>query len=579
MNMLCHGPLFCTLPGIHQAYRDAGGANLRVAGTDPGADYVLGPRETAAELVARVRRDWEPDLFVCWCPEIAPPPLAIEECPIPTAAIVSDWNVYYAQLRDNLSRYDIAVTDRLGTRCLLLHECRAHFVAPIYAHQSGVHRCLDLPRDIDVVFAGNLNPAAHPKRTQLLERIAAIPGGWKVHIDTLQDPEAYTRLLNRGRIAFNASLRGEMNLRCFEALACGALLFIEQENLEAHDLLQDGRDAVFYTEDNLLERLRYCLEHPRETQRMAQAGLQRGKELAGENRLNAFLEAVAALPPSGRPFRSLPPQRRALAEVMQYSVDTAPARREHVANTLASARAQWPEEEALAAALAVLQFQQCQEHKDSRGKALRDCKERFGALASRRPECIAPWLNLAFLARHAGAGQAETAFLQHAVDTTSLDLCDALLWGRRDRYTARFHHLRAQGHANIGVLHAGAAARLAELHFHGGRHEEAGKWARQSLACYPETSDPYRVLGEIGLAAGDARGAVATLEQGMVYTVADAIYRTRLVEAYHQADRAQDALALARESLQIFTNWPGAQVFAKEMERFLEMFPQAREGQ
>jgi glycosyltransferase involved in cell wall biosynthesis len=58
---------------------------------------------------------------------------------------------------------------------------------------------------------------------------------------------------------FNRSVRGECNMRVFEALASGALLFQEEENAEVPSLLRYGEECVFYNERNLEELLMHYL--------------------------------------------------------------------------------------------------------------------------------------------------------------------------------------------------------------------------------------------------------------------------------------------------------------------------------
>ena len=90
------------------------GHSVRSLSCDGDADYAFAQVETAEAILERVQRDWPVDLLVCWCPEVVPPPRNLEACPVRTAAVVSDWTVYYPQLEHNLLRYDVVATDALG---------------------------------------------------------------------------------------------------------------------------------------------------------------------------------------------------------------------------------------------------------------------------------------------------------------------------------------------------------------------------------------------------------------------------------------------------------------------------------
>jgi hypothetical protein len=86
----------------------------------------------------------------------------------------------------------------------------------------------------------------HIQRGRMLGIVASLSDRYHVVIASELPVDEYTALLSRSRIAFNYCLRGEMNLRCFEALACGAALFVEEDNREAHAFLEDREHAVFY---------------------------------------------------------------------------------------------------------------------------------------------------------------------------------------------------------------------------------------------------------------------------------------------------------------------------------------------
>src|SRR5204862_260376 len=109
----------------------------------------------------------------------------------------------------------------------------------------------DVPRDIDILFVGNLHPAVQRHRLSWLGRLARLGQRWRVAVRTGVIGDAYRTLLARSRIVFNHRLRGECNRRVFEAAAAGALLFQEADNHQVADYLQPEHDYVPYTADNL----------------------------------------------------------------------------------------------------------------------------------------------------------------------------------------------------------------------------------------------------------------------------------------------------------------------------------------
>ena len=560
MKVLSYGPPFCTagMAPIREYVSDRG-HEIRTLGIGGQADYSFTPHDTAAEIVDRLASEWMPDLLLCWCPEIAPPPRDIEHCPVKTAAIVSDWTVYFPHLEHNLARYDLVLTDALGAEVLDLPGAAPRYVMPIYSHQSDVHCPLGVERDIDIAFAGNLNHAVHVRRGRLLEQVAALSDRYTVAVASDLPPDQYTALLNRARIVFNHGLRHEMNLRCFEAVACGALLFLEAENRECPDWLKDREEAVYYREDTLLPLLRHYLDDPAECARVAACGQARAKGLAGENRMDALLDAIEAAPKGPRLFAPPSQRERVLAEAFQYASSPHEEHRGYVREILEKATLDYPGDSELQTALACTRLEglarlDAANRQAEASAALRD----FQAAALAEPQAAPRWLNLAFISRQAKNAVAEARFLELALAGTSAEGGAMLLSERRDPYISRYREALAFGNAHIETLWAGAAARLAELRLADKGLDEARKWAEKSQRWEPEFPRAYRILAQAHLALGDPETAARHLEDGLPLAPFDSDHRHLLCQTYLALERPEAAQALAEETIRIFRPWAAA---------------------
>ncbi len=317
MNVLVHGtPFFCDA-GIVRRYR--GPHDLRTFGPGPNADFSYSPlEETACEAIARIAKSWPPDLVMCWQPEAHPPPRGIEDVPIYTVALVSDWNVYYPVLETNLARYDVVLTDRPGVEVFSSDRVSAHHLRPLYSQITPIHFPHEVDKDIDVLFIGNLNHAAHARRARFLERLAKRSHRYRVVIATGIEGDAYGRLMSRARIVFNHSIRGEVNLRVFETMACGAMAMLEDDNTEVRDWFTDGEDIVLYNDTNFEAKLDHYVAHTEETEAIARAGRQKIAAMSGEHTIDDLIDRAAALPKSDRRFRSLPEHDQLLQTALMY---------------------------------------------------------------------------------------------------------------------------------------------------------------------------------------------------------------------------------------------------------------------
>jgi len=131
-----------------------------------------------------------------------------------------------------------------------------------------IHRPHDVPRRYDVCFVGNLFPGP---RGDLLERITQrVPRTFvgRRYFDEMA--ETYSA----SKIVFNRSLKNDVNMRVFEALACGSLLLTNDlAGNGQHELFQDGVHlATYRNEIELFEKLQWLLKDGTARERIAAAG-------------------------------------------------------------------------------------------------------------------------------------------------------------------------------------------------------------------------------------------------------------------------------------------------------------------
>lgn len=537
-------------------YRSKRGHEVRLLAISGDADYFFRPNETAADVVARVSREWPVDVLFCGCPEVFPPPCGIEHCAVRTVAAISDWNLYQPQLEYNLARFDVVLSDRLGERALQVHGAQPHYVTPLYSHRSPVHRPLSLERDIDILFLGNLNHAIHRERGRALEVAARLSGEYRVHFDGEYPPEVYARWMNRARIVLNYAVRHEMNLRSFEAPACGALLFVEDKNLEVRDVLQDGEDVVLYNLDNLEALLREYLSDEAMRARVAANGCRRIQELAIENRMDDLLDWIAERPMRARAFHTFPESTRAIADVLFYGASLEPGQRALATEALPGLMNRYSEPAfRLAAGCAafedaVLALDEC------RKSYLRECLSRFHEASDASPYDAVPWFNLAVVARQGGVDAAEARLLRNVLDAKTAEYGAFVLGKVSDPYYAEWRRALGLGTARIELLHAAAAARLAQLALSREQYGDAARFAAMAIELHPEISPPYRFAAAAALAEGRNDEAVAWLESGRPFAPMDPDYRRDVFNTLRAAGRLEAARVYAGECACIFSASP-----------------------
>jgi len=187
----------------------------------------------------------------------------------------------------------------------------------MWAHDpQRFRRIPGLERIWDVSMIGNLSADIQRERARWLHRLAKLGNRWKIRIAGGLYGDSYINMLNQSKITFNRSIRREFNMRCYEAAACGSLLFYDEENEEVRDYFEDRVHCVLYNNDNFEELIEYYLTHDDERKKIAAAGAQRVQEISQPKGLLKLLSRIdelgllsGDLPP--RKFNELPlPERQ-----------------------------------------------------------------------------------------------------------------------------------------------------------------------------------------------------------------------------------------------------------------------------
>jgi GT2 family glycosyltransferase len=257
------------------------------------ADLAVGFNDTWQGLCARLPDGWRPDFVVLYLGYASVPP-CLWHAPVPLVALAPDFQLQWHFLRRALPLCELVLADAAGVEVMQ----RAGLTQARQANLFGLHGpFLDEPppeqnRDIDIVFIGNLHPAVQAERLPWLARLAALAGRRRVLIGQGVFGAEYVNLLRRARIVFNRSVRGECNLRVFEAASQGALLFQEAGNREVPAYFADRRECVYYNEDDLESLLDYYLDHEEERRAVAEAGRRKAREYTFEALWQQALQTV-----------------------------------------------------------------------------------------------------------------------------------------------------------------------------------------------------------------------------------------------------------------------------------------------
>lgn len=159
-----------------------------------------------------------------------------------------------------------------------------------------------MARDIPVSFVGTLTSFGNPGRKAFLDAFRA-----KAPLFAKQG--AYAPIFARSRIVLNQSAAGELNLRLFQAMACGAAVLTEQVQNGLADLFTPGVDLLTYPRGDAAQAAAVAmaaLADPDALTAIAASG--KRKALAKHtvvSRARQIIDAAVALAASGAPARRL----------------------------------------------------------------------------------------------------------------------------------------------------------------------------------------------------------------------------------------------------------------------------------
>jgi glycosyltransferase involved in cell wall biosynthesis/Tfp pilus assembly protein PilF/predicted O-methyltransferase YrrM len=248
-------PRFLFGPTVNDTFTD----RFLKAAVDSGR-WTTFPTSCASWEAATAGMTELPEVLLVW-PGYTSVPSWVWTAPVPVVALAHDPNLLWSGFRHTLPLADLILTDapsaerlnRAGlehVRAANLFGLDRHFLAEIDTPEG--------ERDIDIVFVGNLSPSVQAGRGKWLTRLGALAGKHKVLIASGVFNEKYRTLVRRAKLVFNHSIRGECNLRAFEAAASGAVLLQEADNFEVPGYLEPHTEFAPYTDsdfEDVVERL------------------------------------------------------------------------------------------------------------------------------------------------------------------------------------------------------------------------------------------------------------------------------------------------------------------------------------
>lgn len=557
----------CRAAGIATVVGSDGALHELCTYGGPEADVAWDAAREPIDALERRLSEWTPDAFVFGVVEYFSAPFGIEDAPWLTAALVGDWNLGGQAAQLVAGSADVVLADQPGCERLRALGLPVVLHVPFWSFDPAVHRPVPgAERDIDIAMVGNFNHAVQSDRARWLARVAALSARWRVCVTTNVHGEDYARLMSRSRIVFNRSIRGEMNMRAFEAPACGALLFLERGNREVGAYYADGLECVLYGDDDLEPLLERYLADEDARARVARAGRARCLAFGPEHHLARLADVLAASRASRGRRAGVPPRER-LHRHLRHAllVDWDPA-------------TTWRRAEAAAGLPGGLRLQAAMLAELSR--RLPDGERRIGLLREAlqlgargleaAPGDAAGLLNLARMHRAAGDSGGATAAARRALAALDDPLpdpdgLDGPYFPREfDVFGVEVEHVWASARRGSPEWTEGmrraltwrACDLLCDAALESGGHQEALAFAERGLDALPHAAATRRKAALALLALGRGEEAGAMLRRAVEVAPLDPQLWIDLCELLRALGREEDCLRDAARFLAIVDGCP-----------------------
>jgi len=190
----------------------------------------------------------------------------LDDGPFPKACYLIDTHLFPADHLAIAHRFDVVFLAQKSFVPLFREKLsRPVFWLPLAADAS-IHRPMASRENFDIGICGSECPLSN-RRSRRLSRLALhySVGRKRVFFEEM------SAFLSECRLLFNSAVSNDLNMRVFESLAIGKCLLTDPVS-GLSDLFTPDRDLILYDDADLIDKVRYLLDHPDVRERIAASG-------------------------------------------------------------------------------------------------------------------------------------------------------------------------------------------------------------------------------------------------------------------------------------------------------------------
>ena len=246
--------------------------------------------------LSRLPSGWEPDIFLWVESGVWDPMEGFQKLPCLTACYLIDTHLGIDRRVEWARNFDIVfIAQKADIVRFRESGIKNVFWLPL-ACDPEIHGKKSDKKLYEIGFVGSLN---NPHRVDLLNML-------KQKFDVYYERcffERMAEVFSQSKIVFNNSVKDDLNMRVFEAMASGSMLLTDESRGSGlTGLFEDRKHLVIYrNEDELFELVDYYMENDKERENIAEAGM---KEVVAkhtyEHRVEEMMDIITSFKDRGK---------------------------------------------------------------------------------------------------------------------------------------------------------------------------------------------------------------------------------------------------------------------------------------
>ena len=245
--------------------------------------YNIG-KDSFLDILGQLPAWWKPDYVLIFLTEVNSLPAGLEKSPYPVIGLPGDpWKFYKAY--SDVKFFD-AVMPAIKPLCSTYQTIGN--VKTLYTSASGIQGYLPWrptnaspvhpKKEYDVVITGTLSNFFYRKRGMYVWRLLKLANRYKVFAGRMPTVEGGFDIMKKAKIVIHCpSIQGGVNLRPFEAIACGALLLHDEGDRTIEEFFEPDKEVVLFNEENFEQKIEYYLNHDAEREQIAQRAMEKNR--------------------------------------------------------------------------------------------------------------------------------------------------------------------------------------------------------------------------------------------------------------------------------------------------------------